>query len=614
MAIGNLSKEVATTQERQGTNDPTEGPFSGNQHRKTTSTGDHGPSGETNGIGALATVHASNSATTSSRNFLNGGAEHSHEEPRPKKQVHTRSSQTEQLGNGVIPKLLRRTNSGALRIGNDPSQKLQRVLQLSYYNTLNGDEEILHTDGEECNKKVSGDFDTEPSDITQRKRENPNVSANQQPGQHEVHHLEHKGEHKPLCDAFGFGLFIQSSAVGLMGGIAVMWRDNFIHLDNLLTSPQGIYVIIKGDANTKFFQTSTLNRRRNKILLLKDNASTHIQGDKGITDHTTNFFGTLYSSDQCQPNRCNPWPLNSLFLSEESKTNLAALMRDSEIITVLKSFHPKKAPGPDRLYPLFYQKYWATGGSKTIDFCHKIFRDKEMPKEANTTYLCLIPKCPNANTIRNFIPIGLCNFTYKIITKILVNRIKPYLDHIIGPTQASFLANRRAADNAIVVQEYISHFKKMKGRQARMILKIHLEKAFNRIKWAFIHDTLLQFNFPQDIIDLIMSCVSSSSISILINGNPIPFFELSRGIKQGDPLSPYLFILCTERLSKNINLAVKQKDWNSIRISSNGPKMSHLFFADDLTLFAQANPKNCRTILKILNDFHENSRQKMNNS
>lgn len=130
----------------------------------------------------------------------------------------------------------------------------------------------------------------------------------------------------------------------------------------------------------------------------------------------------------------------------------------------------------------FYPKYWATICNKTMDFYHKVFRKKSMPKEANATYLYLIPKCPNANTIRNFRPIGLCNFSYKIITKILINKIKPYLDHLIEPTQASFLANRRAADNAIIIQEYINHFKRIKGRKANMILKINLEKAFDRIE------------------------------------------------------------------------------------------------------------------------------------
>lgn len=105
-----------------------------------------------------------------------------------------------------------------------------------------------------------------------------------------------------------------------------------------------------------------------------------------------------------------------------------------------------------------------------------------MDSSINETLIFLIPKSPNAFHIRNFGPIGLCNTLYKLITIIIILRIKTFLPNIIWPIQASFIANRRASKNAIIVQEYITHFKKIKGKQGNMILKINLEKAFDRIK------------------------------------------------------------------------------------------------------------------------------------
>lgn len=117
-----------------------------------------------------------------------------------------------------------------------------------------------------------------------------------------------------------------------------------------------------------------------------------------------------------------------------------------------------------------------------MDFYKHVFTSLSMPPDSSATLLYLIPKCRNAMTLKRLRLIGLCNTTFKIVTKIIVNRIKPFLPSIIGPSQASFLTNRRAFDQAIIIQEYIHHFNKMKGKTSSMILKINLEKAFDKIE------------------------------------------------------------------------------------------------------------------------------------
>lgn len=106
-----------------------------------------------------------------------------------------------------------------------------------------------------------------------------------------------------------------------------------------------------------------------------------------------------------------------------------------------------------------------------------------METRVNSTYHCLIPKCKNVTSLKNFRPIGLCNTQNKIITKIIANRMKPLLSYIICHSQASFLSKRRTSDNAIIVQAYIRHLSEMKGEQANMILKIDLKNAFDRLEW-----------------------------------------------------------------------------------------------------------------------------------
>lgn len=110
--------------------------------------------------------------------------------------------------------------------------------------------------------------------------------------------------------------------------------------------------------------------------------------------------------------------------------------------------------------------------------------------------LFLIPKIPNANHLHNFRPIGLCNTIYKIITKTIANCIKPFLETIIGPYQSSFFKGRRPSDNAIIFQEVIHYLRNSKKRGGSFVLKIDLEKAFNKLEWSFIHETLKFFRFP----------------------------------------------------------------------------------------------------------------------
>ncbi|KAH0709483.1 hypothetical protein KY284_010910 [Solanum tuberosum] len=149
----------------------------------------------------------------------------------------------------------------------------------------------------------------------------------------------------------------------------------------------------------------------------------------------------------------------------------------------------------------------------------------------------------------------------------------------------------------------------MKGKHANLILKLDLEMAFDKLEWSFIRESLIFFNFPMKLTNLIMSCVSTSSISILVNGGKFDFFNPSRGIRQGDPMSPYLFIIYMERLSRAINVEVQKKAWYPIKITTRGPRLSHLFFADDPTLFAKANTQNYHTILTTMSNFCKSSGQ-----
>lgn len=168
-----------------------------------------------------------------------------------------------------------------------------------------------------------------------------------------------------------------------------------------------------------------------------------------------------------------------------------------------------------------------------------------------------------------------------------MNKLKPVISKIVGPTQTSFQQGKRASDNTIIVQEIINHFRKMKGKNSYMLLKLDLKKAFDCLEWSFIKKTLIFFNLPNSLIELIMSCITITNVSILVNGTCTSYFKPSRGIRQGHPLSPYLFIMCMEMLSRTINQSVDYFHWQPIRISKHGHDISHLLFADDIMLLSK---------------------------
>ena len=244
----------------------------------------------------------------------------------------------------------------------------------------------------------------------------------------------------------------------------------------------------------------------------------------------------------------------------------------------------------------------------------KIFSERKMSEKLNQTHIVLIPKIQGPETLGNYRPIRLCNTTYKIVTKIIVARLRPYLENLISPLQSAFVPSRKGIDNAIIVQELVHTISKKKGKVGYMAIKIDLEMAFDKLEWSFIRRMLIRINLPTNLVELIMSYMSSVSTSILFNGSPLDPILPSRGIRQGDPLYPYIFILCMDYLSQLIEEKCHNKLWCPVKASRSGPAFSHLMFTDDLVLFAKADSSNCSIIRDVLDEFCAVSGQTINDS
>jgi hypothetical protein len=372
--------------------------------------------------------------------------------------------------------------------------------------------------------------------------------------------------------------------------------------------------LIQGDRNTTFFHSSTLVRRkRNRILSIKDNMGNWIHLEADIATLVRKGFMDLFCTSMSSAPR-SIWSINNwkACISEGDSLTLSQPISSSEVKVALWSMKPFKAPGPDGLHAGFFQRTWTTVSESVVKEVQGIFNCGVVPEYLNQTLITLIPKCVGADCLSKFRPIGLCNTIYKVVTKIIVLRLRPLLDKLISPLQTAFVPGRKGIDNMIIVQELVHSLSLKKGLAGFVAIKIDLEKAYDRIEWQFIRDMLNLFKVPNFLSNIIMSCVSTSSISVLLNGGKLESFLPSRGIRQGDPLSPYIFIMCMEFLSYLIHERCSDNLWDPVKAARNGPVFSHLFFADDLVLFAKADRKNCQSIKEVLETFCDLSGQKVN--
>lgn len=274
--------------------------------------------------------------------------------------------------------------------------------------------------------------------------------------------------------------------------------------------------------------------------------------------------------------------------------------------------NPWGAPGPDGFQPGFFKANWGILGPDIIKATQDFFRTGIMEKDFNHSFITLIPKISTPQTPADFRPISLSNTIYKLISKILANRLKPLLNRLISPNQSVFLPERQITDNIIIAHELIHSMKTSKKKKGFLALKIGLLKAFDRVEWPFIKKALTSFGFSDCWVNLIFQCISTTSYSILLNGSPGPNFSTSRGLRQGDPLSPYLFLICMEVLYRLLVKATEENKISGIKINKNAPSTSHLFFADDCFLFTKADLGEAKNLLDILSKFGEITGQLVN--
>ncbi|XP_031101846.1 uncharacterized protein LOC116005747 [Ipomoea triloba] len=366
----------------------------------------------------------------------------------------------------------------------------------------------------------------------------------------------------------------------------------------------------EGDQNTKYFhQFASQRRRSNQLRRLKRTSGQWVEGTD-MHAEIMSYYNFIFQKSGCNPELLHRIPGR---VTHEMNTALLRPIEPEEVKNAVFSMAPDKAPGPDGMTPAFYQSFWSVVGSDLINFVTSCFANCVFPPGANDINVVLIPKKNIPERVTDLRPIALCNVAYKVIAKVLANRMKDYLDTIISPPQSAFIPDRLITDNIIVAGE-VGHFLKRKrvGNMGWAALKLDMAKAYDRMEWDFLKGMLSALGFAREWVDLIMLCVSTVRYEILVNGQPVGAVTPTRGIRQGDPLSPYLFIICAEGLSMLLQQQEARGLMHGVRVARGAPTVWHLFFADDSLLFFRADTNEAQEVKRCLDLYCASSGQLVN--
>ncbi|XP_062114673.1 uncharacterized protein LOC133825790 [Humulus lupulus] len=367
-----------------------------------------------------------------------------------------------------------------------------------------------------------------------------------------------------------------------------------------------------GDLNTKYFHASAnKRRRRNQVVSLKDENGLLRDWDSGLEKVMVDYFQNLFFAS------CTNWgrilDCVPTSISEDINLDLIKPVEPEEVKQALFQMHPDKSPGPDGFSPGFYQKFWDIVGEDIVCMVQEFFTTGYFPTHLSETHIVLIPKKSAPDSMGDLRPIALCKVVYKVVSKVMVNRLKTVLTMVISETQSAFVPGRLITDNIMVAFEVMHYLKrKGSGRDGFMALKLDMSKAYDRIEWGFLEAMMKKMGFGDHWVSLVMKCVSLVSYKIAIAGRELGPIVPSRGLRQGDPLSSYLFILCAEGFSALISKFVGDGKISGCKVAREAPVISHMLFAEDSYLFCRATMEEATHIKDILHYYQLASGQQIN--
>lgn len=367
----------------------------------------------------------------------------------------------------------------------------------------------------------------------------------------------------------------------------------------------------EGEKNTKYFLN--LEKRhymQGAITQLKVDSDKFITTDREILNHCEAFYRSLYTSKIVSPNEegdtffCDT-PAEKR-LNEADQNSCEGPLSKNECLNALKDMDCNKTPGSDGLPAEFYKVFWNDIADYFLKSINYAYHTGHLSVTQRRGIIKLIPKKDTEPYfVKNWRPISLLNCDYKIATKVIANRLKLVLPKVIDSDQTGFLKGRFIGENIRLIDSVIN-FTAAKNVPG-LLLFLDFEKAFDTVEWSFIQKALRHYNFGPSIVHWTKLFYYDIESCILNNGWSSDFFGLERGVRQGCPLSPYLFILCAEVLAD----ALRRND-NIRGITVNGQEIKISQYADDTTLILDGSRTSFTNAVQALELFSVSSGLRLN--
>jgi len=351
-------------------------------------------------------------------------------------------------------------------------------------------------------------------------------------------------------------------------------------LESLFRQKARISWLKNGDSCTKFFHSTLRWRRRRNEVKGVEVGGIWSEEPSTVRYEAKKMFDNRFKARKDLGVRLDAVEFKSL--SESDNLGLLEGFTEKKIRDAVWQCEGSKSPGPDGFNFTFIKKSWEFVKEEVMAVMKQFHETGYIPKGCNASFIALVPKVKNPVNLEQYRPISLVGAIYKIISKVLAERIKKVLPLVIDECQSAFLKNRGILDSVLMANEVIEDIRR--GGRSGLCLKVDFEKAYDSVRWEFLYDMLQKMGFHSKWISWIRGCLESASISVLVNGSPTEEFKPKRGLRQGDPLAPFLFLVVAEGLAGLVRQAMKANILSGLKIGRKKVEISILQFADD-TLF-----------------------------
>ena len=297
-------------------------------------------------------------------------------------------------------------------------------------------------------------------------------------------------------------------------------------------------------------------------------------------------------------------------LSYEDNLGLIKAFSEEEIRDAVWLCDGSKSPGPDGFNLNFVKESWEVFKEVIVEVMVIFHKSGCIPKGCNASFVALIPKVRDPVKLEQYRPISLVGVMYKIISKVLAERMKKVLPAIIDECQSAFLKDRGILDSVLTANEVLEDLRRR--RVSGLCLKVDFKKAYDSVRWDYLYDMLHRMRFHSKWIMWIKGCLASATVSVLVNGCPTEEFHPLRGLRQGDPLAPFLFLVAAEGLAGLVRQAVKVNLYSGLNIGSKEVELCIIQFADDTLFLCQDAYSNVFTLKALLRGFEVASGLKIN--